>query len=545
MRGIFFLLFFLVAGSFYIPVFSLAGGTGSNAGGAGRNEKPDLVVGLVIDRMRYDYVERMWDRFGDDGFKRLFAGGASFGNARYSHLVNQSASGYATIFTGSDPSVHGIISDSWYDRLRDVIQDAVYDGRQAAVGGTFSGGQRSPHLLMSATLGDQLRMSTDFKSRVFTVSMNDAAAVLSGGFSANSAWWFDNTSGSWMTSTFYTDSLPSWVRDFNNGMLPETYLERVWEPVGDWSLYTGSAEGRRDQPFRHDLRRMRRRGDDYRLLRATPYGNTFTLDFARSLIVNENLGRAGSTDMIIIGFSSTNEIDSYYGTFSKELQDAYLRLDREIAHLLHFLDDYHGMSNVLVFLTSDRGAGYPESYNRMARLPSGTFSPGMAMTLLRSYLNVTYGQGEWVLSYNAGMVYLNHDLIERDNFELDEIQHRSARFLNQISGVAGAVSEGVISRNYFSSGMNQRVQSGFHPPRSGDIMLYLQPGWYERTISGDRMELVAYDRHVPLVFYGWMVDNTVIRREVSVADIAPTVSLLLNIPAPQFSTGKPVLEIFR
>ncbi len=545
MRGVRALIFWLIAGFIHAPAMSMTAGAGVDDGEGIRAGRPDLVVGLVIDRMRYDYVERMWDRFGEDGLKRLFSGGASFSNARYSHLVNHSASGYATIFTGSDPSAHGIIADYWYDRLRDGIQNSVYDGRRAAVGGTYANGQRSPHLLVSATIGDQLRMSTDFKSRVFTVSMNDAAAILSGGFSANSAWWFDDTSGSWMTSTFYIDSLPSWVSDFNNGKLPETYLQRVWEPAREWSLYTGPGEDQRTEPFSHDLRRMRRRGDDYRLLRSTPFGNTFTLDFARNLMVNENLGRTGETDMIIIGFSSTDEIDRYYGTFSKELQDAYIRLDRDIAYLLKFLDDYYGMSNVLVFMTSDRGAGYPENYNRRARLPSGTFSPGMAMALLRSYLNVTYGTGEWVQAYNAGMVYLSHDLIHKNNIPMDEIQYMSARFLGQLSGVAGAVSEGVISRNHFTSGMNYSVQAGFYPPRSGDVMIYFQQGWYERTVSGDRLELVSYDRHVPLVFFGRDVVPAGIKRGVSISDIAPTIALMLNIALPPSATGQPVLEIVR
>jgi len=515
-------------------------------GGQGREgDRPDLVVGIVVDRMRFDYVDRMWDMFGDDGFQRLFSGGISFTNARYSHMVNQSASGYATIVTGSDPSVHGIIAGTWYDRLRNELRNPVYDGQRAAVGGTFQNGMRSPLSMMSGTFGDELRMSADFRSRFFSVSLNDDAAILAGGYSANTSWWYDNVSGSWMTSTFYIDSLPSWVKEFNNAMLPDTYLGRVWEPVAHWQSYRPEVTGKSTGPFRHDLRRMRRRGDDYRLMRRTPYGNTFTGDFVQNLIINEGLGKGGSTDVIMIGFAATAEIGRYYGTFSAELQDAYIRLDRDIAHLLRFLDDHLGRTNVLVFLTSDSGAGFPETYRQTARQPSGIFSPGIAMTLLRSYLNVSYGEGDWVQAYNAGMVYLNHDLIERSNIPLAEIQERGARFLVQLSGVAGAVSEDVLSRNFFNSGINARVQSGFHRARSGDIMIYLRQGWYERSVSGDGIELVDYDPHVPLVFYGWNMEHNEIKREVSVRDIVPTVSILLNIPRPAYSTGSPLLEIIR
>jgi len=213
--------------------------------------------------------------------------------------------------------------------------------------------------------------------------------------------------------------------------------------------------------------------------------------------------------------------------------------------LLGFLDDRFGTSRVLVFMTSDRAVAYPESYNSSARIPGGTFSPGMAMSLLRSYLNVTYGQGDWVSSYNAGMVYLNRNFIEDSNIPLDNIQNRAARFINQFSGVAGTLTEDVLRSNYFSAGIPYRIQAGFNPGRSGDIMIYLRQGWHERSFSGDELSLISYDQHVPLVFYGWNIGAGNFKREVGVADIAPTISLLLNIPLPPFATGKPIMELFR
>ena len=520
---------------------------GGQAHGGSENygEDPDLIVGIVVDQMRYDYLTRMWDRFGDSGFRRLVSEGSSFSNARYDYLINQSAPGYATIFTGTNPSAHGIISDQWYDRLRDDMQTAVFSDYAVAVGGSFLNGKRAPSGLLTGTVGDELRMANDFRSRVFSVSLNDAASVLSGGFSANAAWWFDNASGTWMSSSYYIDSLPGWVEEFNAGMLPDTYLERKWEPLAEHTCYFRVGEEPRPDAFHYDMKRMRRRGDDYGLLHSIPYGNTFTKDFALNLIINEQLGKRNSTDMIIIGFSATAEIDRNYGTFSMEVQDAYLRLDRDIAHLLDFLDQHVGRSRMLVFLTSDRAVSYPASYSNSARIPGGTFSPGMAMSLLRSYLNITYGQGDWVSNYNAGMVYLNHNFIEDNNIPLNDIQNRAARFLNQFSGVAGTLAEDVLRRNYFSSGIQSQIQAGFHPKRSGDIMIYLQQGWYERNLSGDQLSLISYDRHVPLIFYGWNIESNNFKREVGVADIAPTISLLLDIPVPPFATGKPIMELLR
>ncbi len=508
-------------------------------------EGPDLIVGIVVDKMRYDYLTRMWDRFGDGGFRRLVSEGSSFSNARYDYLINQSAPGYATIFTGANPSAHGIISDKWYDRLRDEMVSAVYSDNAVAVGGSFVNGKRAPSGLLAGTFGDGLRMANDFRSRIFSVSLNDAASIISGGFSANTAWWFDNASGTWMSSSYYIDSLPDWVEEFNTRMLPDTYLKRKWEPVAERYSYFRVGKEPKPDAFQYDLKRMRRRGDDYELLRSIPYGNTFTKDFALNLILNEQLGKRNSADMLIIGFSATAEIDRKYGTFSMEVQDTYLRLDRDIAHLLDFLDEHFGRSRILVFLTSDRAVSYPASYNNYARIPGGTFSPGMAMSLLRSYLNVTYGQGDWVSTYNAGMVYLNHNFVEDNNIQLDEIQKRAARFLNQFSGVAGTLAEDVLRSNYFSSGVQAQIQAGFHPKRSGDIMIYLQQGWFERSLSGDQLSLISYDRHVPLIFYGWNIDSNSFRSEVGVVDIAPTISLLLDIPIAPFTSGKPIMELIR
>jgi predicted AlkP superfamily pyrophosphatase or phosphodiesterase len=508
-------------------------------------EKPDLIVGIVVEKMRYDYLTRMWSKFGDNGFKRLVTEGSSFTNARYDYLTNQSSSGYATIFTGANPSAHGVIADNWYNRLGNNIQSSVFDDNVFAVGGSFGNGRRSPSALLSATVGDELRMASDFRSKVFSVSLNDVAAVLSGGFSANGAWWFDPVHGEWMSSSYYIDSLPGWVKEFNSRMLPDLYLDRAWEPSAGQTSYFSKNPDTFNTPFHYDLKRIRRRSDDYSIMKAIPQGNTFTKDFALSVILNEQLGRNGHTDMIVIGFSAMAEIDHQYGTFSKELQDAYLRLDRDIAHLLTFLEATYGKDNTLVFLTADQAVSYPTSYNTSARIPGGIFSPSQAMSLLRSYLNIAYGQADWVSSYNAGMIYLNHSQIETSNISLEDIQYRSSRFLNQFRGVAGTITEDVFRRNFFSEGIPAKIQAGFHPKRSGDIMLYLQQGWFERGFSGDRLILTSYDQHVPLVFYGWNIGNSNYSRPVSMTDIAPTISMILNIPIPQFTTGKPIMELLK
>ena len=523
--------------------FAFTGRVSANSGIS--SGSPDLIVGIVVDKMRYDYLTRMWDMFGDDGFKRLVSEGSSFTSVRYDYLVNHTSAGYATIFTGANPSAHGIIADHWYDRIGNDMLSSVIDEDADAVGGSFSNGKRSPARMLSSTVGDELRMANDFGSRIYSVALNDAAAVLAGGFSANAAWWFDETNGKWMSSSFYLDSLPGWVIEFNSVQLPEIYLERSWEPLLESSSYFGIKKSEDDEPFSYNLKRLQRRQSDYGLLRAIPYGNTFTKDFAQSLVINENLGKGDNTDMLIVGFSATDEIDRQYGTFSMQLQDAYLRLDEDIAYFLDFLDQQLGKSRVLVFMTADRAVAYPSSYNHSARITGGTFSPGMAMSLLRSYLNIYYGQGDWISHYNAGMVYLNHKLIEDNNIPLGEIQGRASGFLNQFTGIAGSVTQDVLLRNYFTDGITAKIQAGFHPKRSGDVMVYLQQGWYERSFTDDQLSLISYDQHVPLIFYGWNMESKSINRSVNVTDIAPTISYLLNIPVPPFATGEPIMELVR
>ncbi len=512
------------------------------------DDKPRLVVGIVVEKMRYDYLTRMWDRFGENGFRRLVNEGTLCRNASFEYLHNQTSPGYATIFTGANPSEHGIISNRWYRRLQGTIQESDHDESSGAVGGTYLNGKRSPVNLMSETVGDILRKASDFRSRVYTVSMNPAGAVLSGGFSANAAWWFDSNSGQWMTSTYYIESLPGWVEEFNEKRLPERYLDRVWKPLPAYGEYFSLNSKKTDSgslPFEHDLRSMRRRGDDYSLLKYTPFGDTYTRDFSISLILNENLGKGRDADMIVIGFSGVAEIGGKHGVFSPELQDAYLRLDSEIAHFLEFIDKNFGRENVLLFLTSDQGAAYPDDYVSASRIPTGTFSQGAAMGLLRSYLNATYGEGEWVLGYHSRQVYLNRLLIEDSNIPLAEIQTKAASFLDQVSGVSGTFTSQMLTGNYYSSGPGSAVQKGFNPKRSGDIIISLRPGWKERSVTEDNTAQPVSDSHVPLIWYGGRINPGVVERPVGITDIAPTISFMLNIPFTNRFSGQPIKEITR
>ncbi len=310
--------------------------------------KPKLIVGITISGMRYDYLSVYWDKYGEKGFKKMATTGANFKNARYSYLITDPSSGYASIATGAKPSTHGIVSDFWYNRVTNEIIYAIDDKDQTTIEGSYGTGAYSPVSLNSRTLADELRVNSRFRSRSVGISMDPKAAVLMAGHTATGAYWLDPEKANWITSSYYADSLPGWVRDFNQKNYRDVYLERNWEtllPIAEYSEsmldnneFESGFAGQNTFPY--DLNRLSTGSDgrDYSLLMTIPWGNTFTKDMAIAAIVNEELGKRDVTDMIHIGFNATNQLANHFTTWSVEMEDAFLRLDQDLAHLLEFLD---------------------------------------------------------------------------------------------------------------------------------------------------------------------------------------------------------------
>ncbi|MFZ5940062.1 MAG: alkaline phosphatase family protein, partial [Bacteroidota bacterium] len=321
------------------------------------SQKPRLIVGITVSGMRYDYLTVYWDRFGDDGFRKMAGTGTICRNARYNSLVTESAVGYATIATGASPETHGIAADYWYERLKKQVRFCVSDESVNTVGGSYEAGKYSPSALMMRTLSDELRVVSRFKSRVVGVSMDPKAAILLSGHTADEVFWIDPLKLTWTTSSFYQDSLPAWVDRFNKKDFPSVYLQEDWSPMLPLSEYSESMldnnpyeTGFNGQiTFPYEMKRLSdkiRPNDHFNVLMATPYGNTFTKDFAISAIVEEQLGKRGATDWININFSASKYLADRYSTWSLETEDLYLRLDKDLSHLLEFLDSYIGLENV-------------------------------------------------------------------------------------------------------------------------------------------------------------------------------------------------------
>ena len=533
----------------------LAGGTLS--GQKIPPQKPRLIVGITVSGMQYDYLSVYWDKFGDGGFRKMATTGAQCKNARYNYLITDPSAGFASIATGAMPSSHGIVADYWYDRVTNQIIYSIADPQQSTIEGSYGTGPYSPSALSSRTLADELRVKSRFRSRSVGVSMDPKAAVLMAGHTATGAYWLDPVTATWITSSYYADSLPQWVREFNAKNYRDLYLERTWEtmlPIAEYSEsmldnneYESGFSGQITFPYDLAALSSKNRNErDYGILLATPWGNTFTKDMAIAAIVNEELGKHGVTDMIHIGFNATKYLADRFSTWSVEMQDAYLRLDRDLEHLLDFLDDELGLENVLVYLTAENALAVDPRYLAENRIPSGFFNYRTAISLLRSYLNAVYGQGDWVTFYHAQQIYLNHELIEDSRLTLEEVQDRVARFMVQMTGVSNAVQSHVLQKNYFSDGILQRIQNSYYLKRSGDVIIYLTPGWVEHSnLNDNSYSEFRYAPHVPLIFYGWKVNRITIPYRVSPTDIATTLASFLEISMPDNATGIVIQDIVK
>jgi len=518
-------------------------------------DQPKLIVEIIVSQMRYDYIHRYWDKFGEGGFKMLVSEGAFCKNARFNYLLTQSYPGLATISTGSNPMIHGIISNKWYSKIDGQEIDAVADDKMSTVGGSYFSGKFSPKNISTSTFGDELALY-DPLSKVIGVSLDPGSSILTTGHNPTGAYWFDADKGNWVSSSFFMSNLPSWADTFNTKKFASLYVNREWTASRPINSYDEADTNKVKAPEvkKKLVDKLKSMLDgvihqksqilSYSSLLESPYGNLLTKDFAIASIVGENLGADEHTDFISITFSAMRNIGFKYGPQSIEVEDTYLKLDKELAHFLEFLNTTVGRENVLVVLTSDQGIASTPSYLEKSKIPGGYFEPTKAMALLGSYLKAIYGQGNWVVAYHEKQIYLNHRLIEDSNFKLAEIQQKIADFMLEFSGVSNAITGSTLQSSNFTSGIFEKFQNSYNQRRSGDIIINLEPGWVESNggvTSGN--SAYNYDVHVPLIWYGWKIKRRSILSPVNMTDISPTLSTLLGITWPNGATGNPIKEL--
>ena len=476
-------------------------------------EKPKLIVTIVIEGMRYDYIYKYWDRLSEGGFRRLVEKGMYYKNAEYDYLYTKSSSGYATIVTGSNPSQHGIVNDYWYKRITNDKVYCTYDKNVQSLGSSSYDEKKSPASLLASTFSDELKLSNFKRSKVISISPKDYAAILPAGHLGNAAYWFDKKNGNWTSSTYYFSSLPYWVDRFNEKKIPDIYLNKEWKTYLPFEKYTQSLGDDNSyelgfnggfNTFPYNLITIKANAGSYDILNSTPFGNTYTKDFAVSAIINEDLGKDEYCDYLHIGFTATSNITEKFSVRSIEIADAYIRLDRDLEHFINFIDDYVGIENTVIVLTADRGSSDTPRLLQSINMPGGFFKDKNAETLLGSFLRASYKTDGLIAYFDGSYLYLNRNKIEDEKLDLKDIQNKVADLLVNFTGISNSITSiDLESRNY-TSGLSLRAQNSYHKKRSGDISVILEPGYVPGSDSDYGSGYRNYT-HVPLIFYGWKI----------------------------------------
>lgn len=514
--------------------------------------RPKLVVGLVIDQMRWDFLYRYSERYSPDGFKRLLNSGFSCENAFIPYTPTYTAAGHSSVYTGSVPALNGIVGNNWYDR---TIERSVYctdDSTVTAVGSTSVWGKMSPRNMWSNTITDELRLSNNFRGKTIAIALKDRGAILPGGHTANAAFWFDNTTGGWITSTYYMNALPAWLTTFNARKLPDAYLKQNWNTLYPIASYVQSTvdvrpyEGRlpgEDNSFPHQTDTIST--GRYESFRQTPYGNTYTFDLAKAAIENEKLGKSGVTDFLALSFSSPDYIGHTFGPNSIEIEDTYLRLDREVAAFLKHLDATIGKGAYLVFLTADHGAAHAPGFVQEHKLPGGGMDDGALRSrlneVLKSRFNLTGGIST-VMNYQ---VYLNDKALA----SVDRAAVKSAIIseLLKLPSISSAFDLENLPAATLPQQVKTMVTNGYNQKLSGNIQFTFKPQYFDWALRTGTTHgaWYPYDSHIPMLFFGWGVKPGKLYREVYMTDIAPTLAAILKIQMPNASVGKVVEEVVK
>ena len=517
--------------------------------------RPKLVVGVVVDQMRWDYLYRYQERFGDNGFKRLMREGFNCENTMLNYIPAVTAIGHTSIYTGSVPAIHGIAGNDFHiDGKQTYCTD---DAAVATVGSNSDAGKMSPHNLKVTTIGDELHLATNYRSKIISVSLKDRASILPGGHTADGAYWFDAETGNFITSTYYRKDLPGWLKQFNDRQLAKHYLSQDWETLYPTESYKNSTADNNsyenpfpgaDTPTMPVTTSKLMDSEGLGLIRNTPYGNTLTIDLALAAIDGERLGNRGETDMLAVSLSSTDYIGHQFGTYAIETEDTYLRLDRDIARLLAALDQEIGKGEYLLFLTADHAAAHNFKFLTDKGIPAGGWDIGKTKAALNSHLKAEFKTDcnlvSGLLNYQ---IFLDNEKIDSLGISKENVVAAAIDYIKRGEGVYCAVEQENAGTATLPSPIKDRIVNGYYPGRSGEIQIIMQPGWYglesEATGGTDHGVWHPYDTHVPLIFFGSGINPGATFTPVEITDIAATVCALLHIQMPDGCIGKPVTEL--
>jgi predicted AlkP superfamily pyrophosphatase or phosphodiesterase len=513
-------------------------------------ERPKLVVGIVVDQMKMEYLYRFSDDFSSNGFKRLINNGYTFQNMHFNFMPTYTGPGHASIYTGTTPDTHGIVGNEWFSRTLGKEMYCTDDASVSTVGeGTKEEGEMSPKNLLTTTITDELRMRTNFKCKVIGMSLKDRGAILPAGHFANWAFWFSKT-GSFISSSFYGKQLPDWVQKFNDEKHYMPYINKGWDLYRPKGTYNESLEDNNpyegklynsDAPvFPYDLKDMYAK-NDAGVLRATPFGNNLLAEFAMKAIEQEELGKDEITDFLTVSFSSTDYVGHLLGPRSMELQDTYLRLDQTIADFLNYLDKTVGKDNYLLFLTADHAGAENVNYLKDHKYNVNSISPKDIRNNLKDFSIKTYGV-DIVLNYSSFNLFFNKEIIKSKDLDLVKVKEAFKGYLMTQDYVKRVYSEEDILNSTGNDYFLNFIAKGYDVTQNGDLVILDKPGYIEYQGTGtSHGTTYTYDTHVPAIFYGWHVKQGESFNKKEITQIAPTIAQKIKISFPN-GTRANVLE---
>ena len=512
-------------------------------------ERPKLVVGIVVDQMRWDYLYRYQKRYTDGGFKRLLGEGFSCENTMIPYVPSVTAIGHTCIYTGSVPSIHGIAGNNFVKDGKKVY--CTDDDSVKPVGTTSVAALMSPRNLWVSTIGDEMKIASNGRAKVVGVALKDRASILPAGHNPNGAFWFDDQTGCFITSSYYMDHLPKWVEAFNDKRLPEQYLSQKWNTLYPKNTYTESTtdENEYENGIREGVKATlplnlpelyKKYG--YGIIRNTPFGNSLTLDMAKAAIDGEQLGADDETDLLTVSCSSTDYIGHQVGTHAIETEDTYLRLDKAIADFLAYLDSKVGKGNYLVFLSADHGAMNNAAFLQDRRIPAGSWDASATAKKLNHVLAKEYPEaGDIVKTVMNYQVFFNRDVIKSKQLDFDNIKQTVVNVLKEDPSVLYACDMAKASTESIPEEVKFRIINGYNRERSCDVVIILKPNFYAHGMKGtDHGAWNSYDTHIPLVFMGWGIKHGATTKQTFMTDIAPTIAAMLHVQAPNGCVGKAI-----
>lgn len=512
--------------------------------------QPKLIVGIVVDQMRYDLLTRFEHNFSEGGLKRLMYGGFFAENMHFNYAPTYTGPGHSSIYSGTTPAYHGIAANDWLENgLTEMY--CTQDDSVISVGGDLKAGKMSPKNLKVSTITDQLKLFTNNQSKVIGISLKDRGAILPAGSMADAAYWYDTKTGNWITSSWYMNTLPKWLQEFNAKKHYLKLMSSNWNPLLPKNKYThlkqDSVDWEEDN-FKKGVTTLPYVFEESKKMsqiRTTPFGNTFTTDLAIETISKESMGKGISTDFLTISYSSTDYVGHAFGPYSMETEDCYYRLDLDIKRLLESLDTTYGKDNYWIFMTADHGVQDVPAFSKANKLNGGNVSDNEIEKLVDEHLILKTGKQSLIKEVFNEQITLNKEEVEKAGLDAEKITKLLSTISNEkMKGIRGFYAFSNISSSPLPQRIKDRLLNGYYPNRSGEIAVLLEPNWMSHGLKGtSHGSIYSHDTHVPFLFYGKGVNPKSSSIEYKITDIAPTISYLLKTLQPNGCTGSPILEL--